>query len=418
VWRGTVVLLLFTIAICTPPLSFARVLNYRGTITLSPSNAEVSELLTIGFITPANGAERLELNLNKDLAVEALSCARCIGYREGPLNKRTNTRPIVLAFRPKLRPGEKSNIRFKARGKLTDVSSDTNSFSPQWVELSIDSGWYPYEAEDRNFVFDLQVNIDPFYKLIGNGKISGRDGTWRLRRNEPTFDIDLAAARSWNVDRVQMPGLALEIFSVDVPCTVVQAFAQRASSAATTFTEWFGTAAGHDLTIVLNPRQDGSSYSRPGYVSLAFSPKEADLDHLLFNLTHEVAHFWWWAAPGGTWENWLNESFAEYSALMYIRKFEGIDVFNKLMSQRAARSKNQPAIWGVDRKMPTYATVIYAKGAVRLQELEEMLGGGKFSQLLASMARKHIKTTHDFLDELQAESSIEIRLKFEQLLST
>jgi aminopeptidase N len=72
----------------------------------------------------------------------------------------------------------------------------------------------------------------------------------------------------------------------------------------------------------------------------------------------------------------------------------------------------------VDRGMRNYATVIYSKGALRLEQLEGMLGTDHFRKLLATLIQKHIRTTHDFLDELQAESSIEIRLKFEELLKT
>ena len=55
---------------------------------------------------------------------------------------------------------------------------------------------------------------------------------------------------------------------------------------------------------------------------------------------------------------------------------------------------------------------------MRLQQLEEMLGGDEFCQLLATVARQAYKNRKVFLDELQTERSIEIRLRFEQLLKT
>jgi hypothetical protein len=404
--------------IWTGALSFAGIVNYQGTITLNPASSDITESLMIRYVAPANETDRLDLNFNKDLILSTLSCPRCFNHVEGQVDKRTQTRRTAITFRPALRAGETIDILFRAGGKLIDTSSDTNSFSPRWVELSVDSGWYPYEAEDRNFVFDLQMKIDPSYKLVGNAKIYGGDGHWRLRTKVPVSDIDFAAARGWTSKIVKTHGLSIKIISVDVPSPTLQTFAQQAASAARTFTEWFGKAVVHDLTVVLNPRQDGSSYSRPGYVSLAYSPQAVDQKHLLFILTHEVAHFWWSRASGGTWENWLNEAFAEYSALMYVRQSEGIEAFNTMMLQHALRSKEQPPIWGVSRSMGNYATVIYSKGALRLQQLEEMLGREKFRQLLATTARKQVRTTQDFLNELQTESTIEIRLKFEQLLKS
>jgi hypothetical protein len=69
---------------------------------------------------------------------------------------------------------------------------------------------------------------------------------------------------------------------------------------------------------------------------LAYSSGSGELDRLLFTLTHEVAHFWWSGAPSVTWENWLNEAFAEYSALMYVRKFEGVEAFDTRREPRTS----------------------------------------------------------------------------------
>jgi hypothetical protein len=394
----------------------AHVLNYRGKITLHPSTAELAEALTIRFAAPAQGADHFDLYLNRDLAISSLSCRSCLGHEEGPLNMYTQARPVIIKFRRPLRPGETADIHLEAHGKLTDVSRGSNSFSAPWVELSIDSGWYPYELEARNFGFKLQVKIDPGYQFAGNGKVSGGNGTWRLVRKDATSDIDLVAAPAWTATALREQGLRIRMIAVNVPPVTIQRFAQQASSSARTYAEWFGQAAGRDITVVLSPRQGGSSYSRPGYVSLAYSPEPAEEDRLLFILAHELAHFWWSGAPNSTWENWLNEAFAEYSALMYVRKSQGQAAFRELMLERVQRARTQPPIWGVRRNMRAYNRVIYAKGAIRLLQLEQMVGQEKFRQLLATLVRKHINTTQDFLDELQAESSPQTRMRFERLL--
>ena len=327
--------LLIGLALGSCRQAMAGVLSYRGKITLHPSTAELAEALTIQFAAPAQGADHLDLYLNRDLAISSLSCRSCLGHEEGPANARTDARPIIIKFRQPLRPGEIADIHLQAHGKLTDVSPDTNSFSSPWVELSIDSGWYPYEPEARDLRFDLQVKIDPGYQLAGNGKVSGGNGTWRLVQKDATSDIDLIAAPAWTASELRVQALNIRMIAVNVPPVTVQRFAQQASSSARTYSEWFGQAAARDLTIVLSPRQGGSSYSRPGYVSLAYSPP-AEPDGLLFTLAHELAHFWWSRAPSWSWENWLNEAFAEYSALMYIRKSQGEAAFRGLMLQRVS----------------------------------------------------------------------------------
>jgi hypothetical protein len=396
--------------------AMAHVLNYRGEITLHPATAELAETLTIRFAAPEQGADHFVLYLNDDLAISSLSCRSCLGHEEGPVNKYTHARPVLIKFRKPLRPGKTTDIHLEAQGRLTHVSRYTNSFSPPWVELSIDSGWYPYELEARNFRFDLQAKIDPGYQFAGNGKVSGGNGTWRLVRKDATSDIDLVAALAWSATALRVQGRRIRMIAVNVPPVTVQRLAQQASSIARTYTEWFDQAAARDLTIVLSPRPGGSSYSRPGYVSLAYSPDPAELDRFLFILAHELAHFWWLRAPSWGWENWLNEAFAEYSALMYLRKSQGEAAFRELMLERVQRARGQPPIWGVSRTTRAYTRVIYAKGAVRLLQLEQMEGQERFRQLLATLVRKRINTTGDFLDELQAESSPEMRVRFERML--
>jgi hypothetical protein len=394
----------------------AGVAYYRGQITLQPATAQIAEVLTIRFAAPAQGADRLELYLNKDLAISSISCRACLSHQLGPVNERTRTRLLIIPFRQPLQPGKTADIKFEAHGTLTDVSSDADSFSSAWVELSISSGWYPYQLEDRDFRFDLRVKLPAAYKLAGNAKVSGGKGKWRLRQKDGARDIDLVAAPEWTTDEVEAQSLRIRIIAVNVPRPIKQRFAQQASSAVEAYTEWFGRAAARNLTIVLNPHQGGSSYARPGYISLVYSPNPAELDRLLFILAHEVAHFWWSRAPSGAWENWLNESFAEYSALMYMRKSQGEAVFRELMLQHVARARSQPPIWGVRPDRRGYVRVIYAKGAVRLLQLEGMLGQEKFRRLLTTLVRKRVNTTQAFLEELQAESSPEIRSRFEQLL--
>lgn len=320
----------------------AGVVAYQGEIHLLPETGNISEDLIVDFLADARDLAPPKLYLNSDLKGDQLSCDQCADHSEGAVDARTNARPIAIRLRNPLKAGEHLRIRFTCSGKLVRLSEDTNSFTQKWVELSIDSGWYPYELENRSFRYNLNIKIDPAYELSGNADISSGKGKWHLLEETPTFDIDIVAGRHWRTTVINTNDLKIRIHSVDVPPAAVETVAHQAGATARTYSEWFGNAAAHELTIILNPREDGSSYSRPGYVSLAFSKDPLQLNHLMFNLAHEVAHFWWVGAPGGTWENWLNESFAEYSALMYVRNTEGETAFKALMQERVERSRINP----------------------------------------------------------------------------
>ena len=270
--------LVFCFMFCTVLCAVAEVVSYRGDISLQPDTGEIKEALSLQFVAPTEGSSQLVLYLNRDLRIQSLSCDLCADYKEGEVDTRNDARLIVIKLRRSLKPHERETVAFSCGGKFVHVSSDTNSFSKHWIELSIDSGWYPYEPENRSFRYDLRVKIDPAYKISGNAQVSRRNGNWHLTEKTPTSDIDVVAGHSWTTNIVDTNHLRVRINAMDAPPVVVQTFAQLAGEAARTFSEWFGNAPSRDLTVILNPRDDGSSYSRPGYVSLAYSKDPAQLD--------------------------------------------------------------------------------------------------------------------------------------------
>jgi len=48
---------------------------------------------------------------------------------------------------------------------------------------------------------------------------------------------------------------------------------------------------------------------------------------------------WWANAPVNSWEDWLNESFAEYSALMAVRELFGAERFEASSLRNSSAQK-------------------------------------------------------------------------------
>ncbi|MDT8401169.1 MAG: hypothetical protein RQ743_05700 [Bacteroidales bacterium] len=44
---------------------------------------------------------------------------------------------------------------------------------------------------------------------------------------------------------------------------------------------------------------------------------------------HEISRLWWLRADANTWEDWLNEGFAEYTALVVLRELYGKEYFEE-----------------------------------------------------------------------------------------
>ena len=135
-------------------------------------------------------------------------------------------------------------------------------------------------------------------------------------------------------------------------------------------------------------------------------------------IAHEIAHFWWNGAVTTTWEDWLNEAFAEYSMLLYIRERIGLEKFQKQVEEYKSKIKNLPPIWGIERNSPEAYSVLYEKGSIILYEMEEKVGKDLFLNFLKEVLETKIKTTEDLLNLVEEKFSVEIRSWLENKLKT
>ena len=117
-----------------------------------------------------------------------------------------------------------------------------------------------------------------------------------------------------------------------------------------------------------------------------------------------------------SWEDWLNESFAEYSMLLYLRDRINTELYNKTLERYRQNSENMPAIWGVERTSDNAYTTLYEKGSLLLLELECKLGSEEMKAFLYILIEKSIDNTAEFLEELEEFSSQEVRDWFESEL--
>jgi hypothetical protein len=390
--------------------------HYAGCVVLDPESQAVSADVQVTFSATPNTL--LKFYLNKDLKVASVQCDGCLGFSEQKekVDEYKNA-PLAAPVEVRLRLGtDVRTIRIRYSGKLVDVPSDTSSFNRDWVELGmIETQWLPFDPESKEFTYDLKLKTDPAYKIVANAYVTGMSGKWRLQRTSASYDVDLAAGRKLEVRRLTTASLKLQIASEGVPNDFLERFGTDTGRIAETYTQWFGKPASDRLTVVLNPR-DGASYSRPGYISLCYNKDPSAFDGMIYTMSHEVAHFWWHGASDETWENWLNEGFAEYTAMMYLRQTKGEAAFQKQVAKQERRVEGAPPLWGVDRHAPRAAAAIYGKGALDLYTLEKMLGRQRFLKFLRALFEKNIKTTNGLLAELAAEDGQQVATNFENLL--
>src|SRR5437660_12168709 len=185
-----------TSVILVSQIAQAGVAKYSGRASLDPAAGSLRAQLSINFTATEEDMKSVELYLNDGLKITALKCALCRSFNADPAHNGALpvldfSIPIVASFRHPLRRNRSVRFEIEYRGRPTAPSEDSNRFTPNWLELNLESLWFPMEASDRKFRSDLRIDLPPAYGFTANGEIGGGAGHWRLQQKTASDDIVL-----------------------------------------------------------------------------------------------------------------------------------------------------------------------------------------------------------------------------------
>ncbi|WP_028857029.1 M1 family aminopeptidase [Psychrilyobacter atlanticus] len=167
------------------------------------------------------------------------------------------------------------------------------------------------------------------------------------------------------------------------------------------------------LTVVISPRKKGGDYCRKNLIVLNESENNLDKTSYEQYFAHELAHLWWTHGNMDSWEDWLNESFAEYSVLSYVRSEYGEKVLTEKIKKYEEKIKGTPPIFNLDRGHEMSYLALYPKGALILNKLYGFLGEQEFNRLLKRVSMLKINNTSHLFEVIENEFSSEARKKLE-----
>lgn len=119
-------------------------------------------------------------------------------------------------------------------------------------------------------------------------------------------------------------------------------------------------------------------------------------------VAHETAHQWWYAAVGSDPVNhpWLDEALAQFSTMTYFRRLWGADsaraYINAIIYDKFAPFANHPAGVYIDRPVTDfestkdYYAIVYARGAMFMDELNKLLGDQAFFDAMQCYYRQNL----------------------------
>lgn len=118
-------------------------------------------------------------------------------------------------------------------------------------------------------------------------------------------------------------------------------------------------------------------------------------------LGHELGHNWFTGADTTIWEDWLNETGAEWAALLYILSLNDNDFFTNHISWAIDNYAKTPVIKSIDGKRPSEG--VHIRGVAMFYAIYRKYGIDTITKVLQILADLQIHTTEAFIKELNDE---------------
>lgn len=318
---------------------------------------------------------------------------------------------LTLVKSVKSKPQQKVFIEYSC--DMSRLNGWVQSFSDNWIELNYYSAWFPVKG--GNFTSNFNITIGESYNITGSGVVSQKNGGWNMKQNWGGFDNVIIASKKLKSKLLIEKDARIELGYSELTESAADSALAESKFTYNLFDSIFGNLGKTNLKLVLNTYEDGGGYSRKNFIS--WWSKKYDFNTRC-GLSHEIGHLWWSGANATTWEDWLNESFAEYCKLLFIRERISPRVYNLNVKSFREWSQNTPAIWGLNRDDPKAYTVLYQKGALILTEFEQKVGTEQFFEFLRLVRKEKVRTTADFLSLTEQHFSKELRDWLENKLKT
>ncbi|MDF2520044.1 MAG: hypothetical protein K0R84_672 [Clostridia bacterium] len=362
--------------------------------------------------------KELNFYLHKTLNINEIKCKEMEYFQHSSKEVEWNrfvpeTRQIKIILNKSLRKGEHIEIKFKYSGVLKlHEEIKVNNIDERWVELSSHSGWHPlYEKLDKS-VFKVELNLGRDYEVCGYPYAKPYGDKWILSSDSMAADCVIVASKELKVIGDTAVDNGVRVYYVGSEYEdAAQKIYQSIKLILNKIEYIICPITNINLAFIIAPRTEGGGYCRPELIVISNKLINSNFKQLKF-ITHELSHIWWSQASWSTWEDWLNESFAEYTTLMVIREVYGEEEFDKLIQDYNAESKGLPPIYGINRNHEMANPVLYKKGPIILHQLEQMLGEDKFKQFLRNVYQNKISSTNELVNELTAIASDVVVNKF------
>lgn len=320
-----------------------------------------------------------------------------------------NTAMVIPLPRP-LSRGESITVEMdfavKLRPEVEGLGWGPNSFYPLlavydgggWRQ-DISCGPDTVYSESASYVVDLTAPSSLVIAASGVevATIKNPDGTvTHSYRGGPLRDFALAMKEDFQVSSEVVDGITVNAYYYPDDEEGGETILKYAAGAVQVYNQRFGLYpfAELDVVVILVPEGGAAGMEYPGLVFISHE-RESDPEFVEFVTAHEVAHQWWYSVVGNDvlLEPWLDEAFAQYSAVIYYEAVHGREVAEEVFEQWVQHQYRYALETGL-RDGPVgqsvcdfdtlnhYVKIVYDKGAIFLDTLRQGVGDETFFAIL------------------------------------
>lgn len=384
---------------------------YEARVSPDPEAGTLDASWTISFV-PEEGAGSVSLLLARDLEIRSLEGEGVSGYREEPFDFLPAWRQVVLEMEE---PGPPApvTVTMEYGGTPALPESGINQIAPDWVELSVDSGWHPFFAGfDQLMRGELEVFLPESWVISAPGAATFREGRWVIRNDLPQIDVAFLGAPGLT----RVPGERVSILHRDADPAVVEAVGEAGGSCAAYLNERYGGDAPLPHTTLVLSGRPGNAYARLGHIVLSrVDPDDrADLSRFL---CHELAHYWTLGADPMSVHHWMSEALAEYVGGRYVRERYGPEAFGEVVDRWERLGRDHGPVWTEEMVERGHDALMYRRAPYLLSLLEERIGEETFDRFLERYMTRDVATTQELLGHLEEVAGPEVEQWFRELLA-
>jgi hypothetical protein len=409
---------------------FKNQTHYKLSVKLDTLSGVLAVSGQVNYKHLEEEANQIELYLHQDLIIENLSGASIKDYKfdlsAKQLSFLVHSRPLIIYLDKPIQNGEQLQFEIAYQGAPKfDENMAIGKIGIEYTELALYAPWFPVTKTFTPCTFDVQIETIPSsLPMRGSNGLTQTKTGWHIQQMQPSIDCCLIASKSFETQffESERHGLKLQTSYISPSDKEVAKYLSQVGNDIVHFyLKHFGNCECNQQTVLILPRIEGGGYNRPGLVVLShFVEEKLDsekyakaLQGYYKYLAHELAHLWWINAPLTNWEDWLNESFAEYSSLLAGREVFGQEWFEERVEKYNALVNTLPPIWEIDRQADEAFDVLYKKGPALIAKWHALVGETEFINFMKRMHEEKIASTAHYLELVRHYLGDEVRAVIE-----